>query len=671
MAYTAEYPRPDFQRPGLNWQSLEGPWSFLYDDDDKGQSEAWHRTGLPAETTRTSTSAPGATPASHKKRTIQVPFAFQTPASGIGERDAHEVLWYERTIDDIRARPATERLLLRFGAVDYEARVFVDGALVGAHRGGHVPFDMDVSDAFAAATARPATARLTVRVRDSPYDLTQPRGKQYWGPEPESIFYTPTSGIWQSVWLESVPALRVADASAGTVLRGDAIETGDLHARVAVLGRAAGGSACTVEVEARLGGVVVATQTAALPRDKDVATLALNLRLSAAQLDRVDATVLRTAPRDNPRAWREGVALWSPDYPTLYDIVLRVRGPDGQVTDEVATYTGMRRLDWTHGDGTWRLNGRPLFQALVLDQGYWPATGLTPPAQAALRADVELAKRMGFNGCRKHQKVEDPLFLYWADRLGYLVWGEMANAYAFDAEYVARFDAEWAACVRRDINHPCVVAWTPVNESWAYTDLKRDVAQRDHIRALYHATKTLDPTRPINDNCGWEHVQTDLTTFHDYADATELATTCATMDAILGSKAEGRAMFVGPIWHPSGRRLLDAGAAVDPRAPVLCTEFGGVNIAPAKGGEREAASKDWGYTTASDAEDLLRRIEKLVMAVVEGGQCCGLVYTQLTDIEQEVNGLYSFDRKEKISAERVKAIMDKAAEVYHSHLAKA
>ena len=480
--YTAEYPRPDFQRPNPTWQSLEGPWDFVFDDKDAGLGEKWQLRGLSS-----SVSA-----AQHK--TIKVPFAFQTPASGIGEQGAHEVLWYEREVSDIRTpdqHQRGDRLLLRFGAVDYDASVWANGIPVGSHRGGYVPFNVDLSDAVAATaapTGKPSAVRLTLRVRDSPSDTSQPRGKQYWGPEPEDIFYTPTSGIWQSVWLESVPSVRLGDGSDGTVLRSDDIQGGSLKCKVAVTGRPAAAK-FSVEVRAALGGVAVTTGKAELPKDKEFATLDLNLRLSPQQLQALPAEITQKYPPGESRYWSNGLALWSPESPILYDIELSLLDGNGAQVDQVSMVTGMRSISHTTGDGTLRLNGKPYFHALVLDQGYWPETGLTPPSQASLKADVELSKKMGFNGCRKHQKVEDPLFHYWADKLGYLIWGEIGNAYDFNDDYVARFNAEWIEAVKRDISHPSVVAWTPVNESWGYPDLKGSQVQRQHLRALYHLTK--------------------------------------------------------------------------------------------------------------------------------------------------------------------------------------
>ena len=600
------YPRPDFQRSTLNWASLNGPWTLIFDDADTGLTSHWQH-GLPRE----------------NQRQITVPFAFQTPASGIGVHEVHEVLWYERTIRDVRTpdeAQAGNRLLVRFGAVDYECQIWLDGVSVGAHRGGHVPFDVDVTDALTNAGKKPGDeARLTLRIRDSATDLSQPRGKQYWGPVPQSIFYTPTSGIWQTVWTESVPALRLVCGSGGTVLRSDDIKKGVLHARVGVTGRRVGGAgACSVEIEAGLGGKRVSMERRDLGGDRDYVDIEVNMKAAhAAELKKSTQSSLFAAET----AWQNGVALWHPDHPILYDLTLRLYDASGGKVDEVLTTTGMRHLSWQNGDGTFRINGRPFFQTMVLDQGYWDGTGLTPPSPAALRDDILLTQRMGFSGCRKHQKVEDPVFYYWADRLGFLVWGEMANAYAFGTDFIDRVTDEWLQSVRRDINHPSVVTWTPANESWGYTSLKDNVEQRNHLRALYFLTKTLDPTRPINDNCGWEHVQTDLTTYHDYSDSAELAATCEMLESgILGQKG-GHDMFVKPVAN-------DPGAHHKPGAPIICSEYGGVNIAPSAA-DAAVTDRDWGYTTATDPNDFLDRFERLTMAVVKGGYSHGVVYTQL------------------------------------------
>ena len=518
------YPRPDFERNPLRWESLNGPWSFLFDDDDIGLSSRWHQSGLPSEVALSAAAAAGdknsqtrssitqkivegtqeriannvfasssGETAVSKKREIIVPFVFQSPASGINDRGVHEVLWYERDVADLRTgeeKAKGHRLVLRFGAVDYEATVWVDGQLVGGHRGGHVPFELDVTDAVDAAAGSAASHRVTIRVYDSAFDLTQPRGKQYWQAKPESIFYTPSGGIWQNVWLEVVPAARIADSSHGTIIRSNDIHGGKVHSTIAVAGRRAAQD-LAVEIEASFAGVSVSqSDRVSLPRESNRAQIDLDVRLSSDKLKALPESVTKSAPLDNDFAWRDGVALWSPEHPQLYDLTIRLLdGASGTTLDEVKTTTGLRSISWTAGDGKWRLNDKPYFQALCLDQGYWPDTFMTPPSPDACRVDVELGKRMGFNGCRKHQKVEDPLFYYWADKLGYLVWGEMANAYQFSAEYVERFNQEWEEAMRLVINRPSVVTWTPVNESWGYTNLKEDVEQRNHIRQLYYQTK--------------------------------------------------------------------------------------------------------------------------------------------------------------------------------------
>jgi len=497
------YPRPDFVRTSLNWVSLNGAWDFLFDDSDTGLSDRWQHTGLPdyagkgskQQDEHSNTSGTGRPeseiPDILRKRTIQVPFTFQTPASQVNEKGAHEVIWYEKKISDVRTseeKAKGYRVLLRFGAVDYEATVWVDGQFVGGHRGGHVPFDLDITDAFhLSPTNENDTRRLTVRVRDSPYDLTQPRGKQYWKPEPESIFYTPSSGIWQPVWLESVPPTRIVDGSYGTILRSDDIENGVLHAKVALAGKRAG-EEYSVKINASFGDSAIREEKATIGGSGFV-LVDISLRLTQESMESLPNELLANAPPDNNRCWRDRLALWSPEHPMLYQIALQLHDSSGALLDEVQTLIGMRNLSWTNGDGTFRLNGRPYFQALVLDQGYWPDTNITPPSHDELKADIERSKSMGFNGCRKHQKVEDPVFLHWADKLGYIVWGEIANAYEFSGEYVERFNQEWMEAVRRDINHPCIFTWTPVNESWAYPALHDSIEQRNHIRSLYYMTK--------------------------------------------------------------------------------------------------------------------------------------------------------------------------------------
>lgn len=462
------YPRPDWVRPNLSWAGLDGSWDFIFDDDDIGLQQRWHQSGLPAKTNQ------------HVKQKIIVPFAFQTEASGVSNKNAHAVVWYERKVETISYR-SSHQYLLRFGAVDYEATIWIDGTRVGQHVGGHTPFDIDITD----QTIDKKEVRLTVRVFDSPTDKSQPRGKQYWKAKPESIFYTPSTGIWQHVWIESVPWHRIGDSSHGTILRADNIDTGELSAEISVVNLACG---LKVRVYSSLDQVPIAHKEAIVD-DDNISRLSLSLRLTPAQQRSLSESFKQIRPLENKACWCDGLALWSPECPNLYELEIVLLDRSDNILDKVYTTTGVRSLDWTKGDGTFRLNGDPLFQALVLDQGYWPDTGITAPTQDALKQDIVLAKAMGFNGCRKHQKVEDPAFMYWADKLGFLVWGEIANAFEYSKQYVDRFSQEWVEAVRRDINHPCIVAWTPVNETWGYPNLKDSDDQRNHVHSLYYMTK--------------------------------------------------------------------------------------------------------------------------------------------------------------------------------------
>lgn len=423
MAYQSQdaYPRPDFVHTNHRWAPINDQWTILFDDGDVGLKESWHIHGVPDNVVSvSSSSAPSDADAEAEaqrlaafpeliakgfqlrkdrsgenvKKPINVPFVFQTPASGLHEKDAHEVLWYERPVSDPRAKAeieAGDRVLVRFGAVDYDVTLWASGHLIGKHRGGHVPFDVDITDAL--ASVRKSTGKgevhLVLRVQDSPYDVSQPRGKQYWAPQPESIFYTPTSGIWQPVVLEVVPATRLGNSSAGTVLKSNDINNGVLDAEVSVLGRRAGHT-YSVEIEGSLNGLSIGKKKENLPKDKDYTYVKLPLALSEDQQKSAPQSVTSIAPFDNTDFWHKGLALWSPDHPTLYDLIIRLYDLEGKVIDEVKTYTGFRHLDWNKGDGTFRLNGKPLFQALCLDQGYWPETGLTPPSPNSLKEDIVL-----------------------------------------------------------------------------------------------------------------------------------------------------------------------------------------------------------------------------------------------------------------------------------------
>ena len=287
-------------------------------------------------------------------------------------------------------------------------------------------------------------------------------------------------------------------------------------------------------------------------------------------------------------------------------------------------------------NGQVMLNNRPYYMRLVLDQGYHPDGLLTFPADDSIRQDIELTRAMGFNGTRKHQKVEEPRYLYWADRLGLLVWGEMANAYRFSEIAVQRITSEWQTAIRRDYNHPSIVAWVPINESWGVPDLQGDPRQVDHLLAMYHLVRSIDPTRLVISNDGWEHARTDLLTIHDYeGDGEILHERYRTLENILAARPAKRDLFVAGFSHEN--------------QPILVTEFGGI-------GYQKDAQEGWGYTTASDDAEFIRRYRAVLEAVLASPEVQGFCYTQFCDVEQEINGLLTYDRTPKVDLATIREI---------------
>jgi beta-galactosidase/beta-glucuronidase len=594
-----EYPRPQFRREG--WTNLNGEWAFAFDDSDAGLADGWQ--SITPEELRTD--------GSPFDRQIVVPFCYQSKHSGIGETAFHDVVWYARTFD--YPSLGDERLLLHFGAVDYRATVWVNGGRVASHEGGHTPFSADVTHALTAGENV-----LVVRAEDPSRDVTIPRGKQYWKEKTEGIFYTRTTGIWQTVWLEPVNRSRI-----DTLRFTPDVDTASIDVEVSIE---------AIEREMSLRATVELD-------GEQVLEDTISVRSSL--VERSLPLLRRGEAPDTPHLadW-PGPALWSPEHPTLYDLRLELLDPDGEVLDSVESYFGMRKIEVK--DGKVLLNDRPLYQRLVLDQGYFPEGILTAPTDEDLRRDVELAKEMGFNGARKHQKVEDPRWLFWADTLGFLVWGEMANAYQYSTGYVRRMTAEWQEAVMRDYNHPCIVAWVPMNESWGVPDLASDRSQTEHLLALYHLTRSLDPTRPVVSNDGWEHAITDLCTIHDYRDAEALARSYTTPESAVAAEPANRPVYV-PGYAYRGE-------------PILITEFGGIAYSA-----EESGAEGWGYSIVADADEFLERYESIVEALLRSSSVQGFCYTQLTDVEQEINGLLTYDRNPKVDPARVREINEKVA----------
>ncbi len=457
-AWGRGYPRPLLQRDA--WYSLNGEWDFAIDPESTWQHPSqvkWNGR-------------------------IRVPFAPEAASSGVGRTDFFVACWYRLSVDppDVQA---DERLILHFGAVDYGATVWINGEYAGAHVGGYTPFSFDITEFL-----NGAAVEISLRAKDDPHDLAKPRGKQDWQLAPHSIWYARTTGIWQTVWMEKVPATRI-----GRLCFTPNLARWEIGAEVWVEGGPH--SKLHLRVKLRSGDLLLANDTYEIVHGEVHRGIALS-----------DPGI------DDSR----NDLLWCPQSPNLLDVSLELWADGSHLLDRVQSYTALRTAA-AQGD-RFHLNGRPQQLRMVLDQGYWPDSGLTAPSDDALRADVQLALDMGFNGVRKHQKIEDPRYLYWADRLGLLVWEEMPSAYRFTAKSVTRLLGEWAAVVHRDASHPCIVAWVPINESWGVPNLPEIPRERHYVQALYHLTKTLDPTRPVIGNDGWESVATDIIGIHDYDD---------------------------------------------------------------------------------------------------------------------------------------------------------
>ncbi|HSU93132.1 MAG TPA: glycoside hydrolase family 2 TIM barrel-domain containing protein [Gemmatimonadaceae bacterium] len=572
-------PRPQMERAGL--VLLDGNWQFALDPD-----AAWR---LPEQV--------------KWKRRIIVPFAPETPASGIANTSFYLACWYRRTIR--LAQPANgSRVLLTFGAVDSEARVWVNGQLVAEHVGGYTPFTADITDALIPDRAQ----EIVVRAYDDPHDLAKPRGKQDWRLNSHSIWYPRTTGIWQSVWYEVVPSTYIRQ------LRW----TSNLER-------------WEIGLEAWLGG----------DREREGMRLHVKL-LSGATLLADDTYAViagevhrRIALSDPGIDDVRNELLWSPERPTIIRAEIELWAGRGELLDVVRSYTALRTVGLM-GDRI-ALNGRPYQLRLVLDQGYWPDTGMTPPSSAALRRDIELTKALGFNGVRKHQKVEDPRYLYWADHLGLVVWEEMPSAYRFTMESVKQVTKQWMEVIERDYSHPCIVVWVPFNESWGIPDLPAREEQRHYVRAIYHLTKTIDNTRLVVGNDGWEHVATDIVAIHDYESDPKKVRERYDMERVRTQLVKTE--------YSSGRNLVLPGFDVEGK-PIMLSEFGGIAYAPKSSGV-------WGYSWAKTEAELATRYRALIDTVKELPLLAGFCYTQLTDTYQEANGLLFADRRVKGSIKKL------------------
>jgi beta-galactosidase/beta-glucuronidase len=591
MMNRQEYPRPQLVRK--EWQNLNGVWDFAFDDRNEGTKQKWFLTDSTAF-----------------DKEINVPFAYQTERSGIADPTFHDLVWYKRefTVPD---HWKNKRVILHFGAVDYRAWVYINERFVGFHEGGNTNFSFDITEQLTEGTQT-----VVVKVEDPSTDETIPRGKQYWIEESDGIWYTRTTGIWQTVWLEAIHPLHISK-----LRYTPDVDRGEIGVEFELEGDL---TDAEVQFDIRFKGEGIA---------KD--TVVVHERYNRRSFNLYNKKIFRTGFHHD--GWN-----WTPENPNLFDVNITVM-ENGKVMDEIDSYFGMRKIHTENG--MVYLNNRPYYQKLVLDQGYWPEGLLTAPSDEDLKKDIELSKQLGFNGCRKHQKVEDPRFLYWADRLGYLVWGECAASPSFSENAAARLTKEWIEIIQRDYNHPSVVAWVPLNESWGIPNVRDNRQQQHHSLAMYHLIHSLDQTRLVISNDGWELTKTDICAVHNYNHGNKNETVkyekykedLGTLEGILASKPARRSIYANGFEHEG--------------EPILLTEFGGI-------GFKVGDDSGWGYTSVTNTEDFIEDYKRIMEAVYSSKALFGFCYTQLTDVEQEINGLLTYDRKPKCELQKIKEIND-------------
>ena len=587
-------PRPEYPRPQFvrpHWLNLNGLWQFEIDPSDSGLARGLKDRPLNSE--------------------IIVPFCPESQLSGIANEDFMLAVWYRREVE-IPAEWAGKSVLLHFQAVDYDTTVWVNDQQVAVHRGGFAPITCDLTN-----IASPGeTATIVVRARDD-YRDPKPRGKQSICYKPWSGYYARTTGIWQTVWMEPVATQAFKRPRV----------TPDLANRRFLLNLPVRGNCNNLTVRATLKS-----------NNENIA------QASTIVSDFTPQLVL-DIPQDNVRPW-------SPDDPSLYDISLELLDAHDNPTDQVGTYAGLRSV--TIDGKAVKINSKTIFQRLVLDQGYYPDGIMTAPTDDALKADIELSLAAGFNGARLHQKVVEERFLYHADKLGYLVWGEFPDWGCRDfgppndhQRLKATYITQWLEVLKRDYSHPAIIGWCPLNETdQPVTDVITDLD--DATLGLFLATKAFDTTRPVLDASGYSHrvPKVDIYDCHDYEQDPEK------LKKNQAGLADGK-----PHYFASGPVPYSTPYA---NQPFFISEFGGIWWNPKATKDEES----WGYGERPKSEkEFYQRFEAICSVLLDDPNMFGYCYTQLTDIFQEQNGIYYFDRTIKLDLKRIKAAQTRTAAI--------
>lgn len=557
-----EHPRADFLRE--NYEILDGIWDFDFDDNDVGIKEQWYKEKL-------------------FSRKIVVPYVYQSENSGINSMDFHPILWYSRNFNF----SSNKRCHIVFGAVDYESDLYINGHHLMNHKGGYLPFSCDITDYLVKENNK-----VTLRVVDKnhPDEL---RGKQYWEGQGDRCWYSPSSGIWQSVYLEERPNIFIKN-----VFLTPDIDKGEVKLDIELNDQ-------STELVSYMIKNKEKVSFGSFSMNK-IKTSSITVRLT--ESDYVDET-----------------DYWSPDNPVLFSVDISISSGD-----KIRTYFGMRKINIDE-NGIILLNNKPLYQRLVLDQGYF-SKGLLTGTKEEFINDIRIIKSMGFNGVRMHQKIENPMFYYLCDLYGLLVWGELPSGYSYTENEKDQIYNDIRSFILRDYNHPSIITWVPLNESWGVRKIVNNKDVQSFANSLYFMIKALDNSRLISTNDGWEQVLTDICGVHDYTST--------------GSELFQRWQNIKDrlISSSCGRMIYASGYSYN-KEPVLITEFGGIAL------EKDKVGDAWGYKeSAKDKNELINRIDSLVKALLNINGIQGYCYTQFTDVFQEVNGLVDINRNEKVEA---------------------
>ena len=579
MKYIKDYPRPQFIRE--DWENLNGKWNFAFDDNNEGESKEYYMN-FPV------------------KNTINVPFTYETNLSGINDESIHYTVWYNKKIN-IGENKLKEKIILHFEGSDYITKVWVNGNYIGVNEGGYSRFSFEIEKFI-----KEGENDITVKVQDS-LSKEQPRGKQRYKKESWKCWYIQTTGIWKTVWLEYVPMNYIKRVKI----------TPDLDTKKIKLEYDTNIS----EEELKNNEFIIETE----------------ISFKGKILNKTE-TILESS-YDNNEIQINVIKEWSTKMPNLYDITYKLYC-NGKIVDIVYSYFGLRKISIKNGKIF--LNNEELYLKLILDQGYWKESYLTPISEDAIIKDIDIVLKYGYNGIRKHQKNEDERFLYWCDVKGVLVWSEMANCYEFNDKSIQRFTNQWIKVVNQNYNHPSIITWVPINESWGLPKIKDDLKQQNFANSLYYLTKSLDNTRPVISNDGWEHTISDIVTIHDYKQDAELL-------KLLYSNEYNN--IINNLQEYNSKHKLFAEGYQYEGQPIIMSEYGGIALNSEEG---------WGYgKQVRDENEFLERFSSITNVIKNIPYIVGYCYTQLTDVQQEINGLVDENRNEKFSGkitEKIKKI---------------